>query len=101
MAQVYDEFLPVSRIFIFPIFIIVWIRIHKVAEYGSNLDPDPKHFRKIKDSVFKQLYRALTPKFLPQRAFCLGIYICIRIFNLFRLGIVSCHLHYILVYQSV
>ena len=27
----------------FPLLIFVRIRTHKVAEYGSNLDPDPQH----------------------------------------------------------
>ena len=28
----------------FILFLLAWIRIHKVAEYGSKLDPDPQHW---------------------------------------------------------
>ena len=34
-----------SNLYPILIFLPVWIRIHKVPEYGSSLDPDPQHWQ--------------------------------------------------------
>ena len=47
----------------FSIFLIlylnVWIRIHKSPEYGSNTDPDPQHWFKLKYGFLTKSFNAL------------------------------------------
>ena len=39
----------------FVLYLYVWIRIHKAPEYGSNTDPNPQHWHKVKDTDYRTL----------------------------------------------